>query len=300
MARSRGVAVDVGGIGRQSANVSPEPLPESCAVAIVDWHCAGHDTARGEVELAPTHEVVVPRHGAYLREYRGEVSWLDPGTVSFANPGEHYRVRHPAPGGDRCTLFALSCREARAVLGPEARFARPHVPLSGRAYLLHRLALGASRQRCAHSTAGLAAEEYAGAFLGAAVAPLSPRVPPPRRMAERVMAARAHIARRYRDPLTLGDIAVAAGCSAFHLSRQFRRTFGVSIWRQVLRLRLRDALERVLETRESLSLIGLGAGFASQSHFGDAFRAEFGEAPGRVRRLAAPALRELRMRARTR
>ena len=76
--------------------------------------------------------------------------------------------------------------------------------------------------------------------------------------------------------------------------------FGMSIWRQVLRLRLRDALERVLETRESLSSIGLGAGFASQSHFGDAFRAEFGEAPGRVRRLAAPALRELRMRARTR
>ena len=170
MARSRGAAVDVAGIGRQSADVSLEPLPESCAVAIVDWHCAGHDTARGEVELAPTHEVVVPRHGAYLREYRGELSWLDPGTVSFANPGEHYRVRHPAPGGDRCTLFALSRREARAVLGPEARFARPHAPLSGRAYLLHRLALGASRQRWAHSTAGLAAEEYAGAFLRAALA----------------------------------------------------------------------------------------------------------------------------------
>jgi AraC-like DNA-binding protein len=114
------------------------------------------------------------------------------------------------------------------------------------------------------------------------------------------MAARAHIAGRYRDPLTLSEIAGAAGCSAFHLSRQFTRTFGMSIWRHVLRLRLRDALERVLETRESLSRIGLGAGFASQSHFGDAFRAEFGEAPGRVRRLAAPALRELRMRARTR
>lgn len=300
MARSRGAAVDVGCMGRQSADVPPKPLPESCAVAVVDWHCAGHDTARSDVELAPTHEVVVPRHGAYLREYQGELNWLDPGTVSFANPGDHYRVRHPAPGGDRCTLFALSGREARAMLGPDGRFPRAHAALSGRAYLLHRLALGASRQRTAHPAAGLAAEEYAGAFLRAAVAPSPPKVPPPDRVTESVMAARALIARRYRDPLTLSDIASSSGCSAFHLSRQFTRIFGVPIWRQVLRLRLRDALERMLETRESLSLIGLGAGFASQSHFGDAFRAEFGEAPGRVRRLAAAPLRELRTRARNR
>ena len=300
MARSRGAAVDVGCIGGQSADVPPEPLPESCAVAIVDWHCAGHDTARGDVELAPTHEVVVPRHGAYLREDQGEMSWLDPGSVSFANPGEHYRVRHPAPGGDRCTLFTVCGREARAMLGPDGRFPRTHAVLFGPAYLLHRLALAASRQRTAHPAAGIAAEEYAGAFLRAAVVPFSPRLPPPGRATESVMAARALIARRYRDPLTLSDIASASGCSAFHLSRQFTCTFGVPIWRQVLRLRLRDALERVLETRESLSLIGLAAGFASQSHFGDAFRAEFGEAPGRVRRLAAAALRELRTRARNR
>jgi AraC family transcriptional regulator len=280
--------------------VPSEPLPESCAVAIVDWHCPGHDTARGDVELAPTHEVVVPRHGAYLRECRGELSWLDPGSVSFANPGDHYRVRHPAPGGDRCTLFALSGREARAILGPDARFPRLHGPLPGGAYLLHRLALGASRARRAHPAAGLASEEYAIAFLRAAVDPFAPRVPPVRRVSECVMAAREMIARRYREPLTLGDIATASGCSAFHLSRQFTRTFGVPIWRQVLRLRLRDALERMLETQERLSLIALAAGFGSQSHFGDAFRAEFGEAPGRVRRLARPALRELRGRARNR
>ena len=138
MARSRGAAVDVAGIGRQSADVSLEPLPESCAVAIVDWHCAGHDTARGELELAPTHEVVVPRHGAYLREYRGELSWLDPGTVSFANPGEHYReliAEFGTPHYTRIDAPATPALKARlGSLSPEAVSASCQIHLQRQAF----------------------------------------------------------------------------------------------------------------------------------------------------------------------
>ncbi|MGH7631912.1 MAG: helix-turn-helix domain-containing protein [Gemmatimonadales bacterium] len=278
----------------QSGIVPDAPLPESCAVTIVDLPCAGHDTARGEEECVPTHEVVVPRRGAYLREVRGETCWVDAGTVTFSHPDEGYRIQHPAPGGDVCTAFALSAEAARELLGPEGRFPRAHAPLEGGAYLLHRLALGAARQARERSAAGLAAEEYAVAFLHAA---LASRPPADARAGENAIRARAVVSRRYREPLTLARIARASGCSAFHLSRQFTRSFGIPIWRFVVRLRLRDALEQILETRDGLSCIGLAAGFASQSHFGDAFRREFGCAPGRVRRLPAPALAELRERA---
>lgn len=298
--RRRGAAVDADGMTGQSAGVPATSLPESCAVRIVDWRCPGHDTARGEEELAPTCEVVVPRRGAYLREIHGTEGWLDPGTVSFAHAGERYRVRHPSPGGDRCTVFELPEPTVRELVGPEGRFPVPQASLDGRAYLLHRLALAASRRRYTHPAAGLAAEEYAGAFLHAATAGFGVRVTRPACGGGPVMRARALVAARYREPLTLGDIAQACGCSAFHLSRRFTRTFGIPIWRLVLRLRLREALEQMLENREGLSRIALGAGFASQSHFGDAFRREFGHAPGRVRRLAAPAVRELRTRARIR
>jgi AraC-like DNA-binding protein len=288
-------------MGAQSEIVPLSPLPESCAVTIADLRCAGHDTPGGHEEHPAMHEVVVPRRGAYIRELRGESGWVDAGTVTFAHPDEGYRVRHPMPGGDVCTVFSLSADAARELLGPDARFPRAQTPLGGRAYLLHRLALEAARQRSSQSAAALAAEEYAAAFLGALLAPGgSPRFPVGRRAAHHVMRARAFIARRYREPLSLGEIAWASGCSAFHLSRQFARSFGVPIWRYVVRLRLRDALEQILETREGLSRIGLAAGFASQSHFGDAFRLEFGCAPGRVRRLPAPALAELRERARIR
>jgi AraC-like DNA-binding protein len=267
----------------------------------VDWRCPGYDTARGEEEHAPTHEVVVPRRGAYIREMRGETGWVDAGVVTFSHPTDRYRIRHPAPGGDRCTVFALAPDSARELLGPEARFPRMQAPLGGLGYLLQRLALHAARETHRNATSALAAEDYAIAFLHAALGAVvaQPRSGG-RKGAEYVMRARAIISRRYREPLTIAAIARACGCSPFHLSRQFTRREGVPIWRQVLRLRLRDALEQILETRDGLSCIGLAAGFASQSHFGDAFRAEFGCAPGRVRRLAGRPLAELRGRARIR
>ena len=267
----------------------------------MDWRCAGHDTARGSEERAPTHEVVVPRRGAYILEVRGEARWVDSGTVTFTHPEEGYRIRHPAAGGDVCTVFALSADAARELLGPAAHFPQTHAPLEGRAYLVHRLALRATRAIPRASAAALAAEEYAAAFLQAALA-TAPCVAGAgeHSMHERAMRARAVVAQRYREPLTLAGIARASGCSVFHLSRVFTRSFGVPLWRHVVRLRLRDALEQILDTGDGLSRIGLAAGFASQSHFGDAFRAEFGCAPGRVRRLPAPALAQLRERARIR
>ena len=274
-----------------------ETLPESCAVAIIDWRCAGHDTARGDEESAPTHEVVVPRRGAYIREVRGESNWVDPGQVTFGHPREGYRIRHPVPGGDACTLFALPPAVARELLGRDARFRRTQSSLDGRAYLLHRLALHASRDDAVRPAAGLAAEEYATEFLGRVLGSGPVGTACTGTVDRWARHARAVVSQRYRERLTLGQIAALVGCSPFHLSRRFSRAYGVRLWRYVVRLRLRDALERILETRDALCGIGLAAGFASQSHFGDAFRAEFGCAPGRVRRLPRPALAELRSRA---
>jgi AraC family transcriptional regulator len=300
MARSRGGAVDGAGIGAQSESVLSMPLPESCAISVTDWRCAGHDTARGTEERSPGHEVVVPRRGAYLRELRGRSEWVDAGTATFAHPLEGYRIRHPLPGGDRCTVFALSTSAAHELLGPAGRFPGTHAPLDGRAYLLHRIALHAACAGSGHPGAVLAAEEYAAAFLAELLQGLNPARPARVGHRERVVHARALIVQRYREPLTLAGIAQACGCSVFHLSREFSRHFGMPIWRCVLRLRLRDALEKILETRDGLAQIGLSAGFASQSHFGDAFRAEFGCPPGRVRRLLPPSLAVLRTRARIR
>ncbi len=98
------------------------------------------------------------------------------------------------------------------------------------------------------------------------------------------------LAREFRGSHSLADIARIIGVSSFHLCHAFRAATGTSIHAYRNDLRLRVALEEILENRFDLSRIALGLGFADQSHFCKAFSRCFGVGPSRVRRTlrAAP------------
>ena len=100
-----------------------------------------------------------------------------------------------------------------------------------------------------------------------------------------VDAAGRFLALRYRTPLRLGQIAAACGGSVFHLCRVFRRHSGMPLHRFLRRLRVRAGLQALAEPTVNLAYLAVELGFSSQSHFTDAFRAEFGVSPGRLRRL---------------
>jgi AraC-like DNA-binding protein len=112
-----------------------------------------------------------------------------------------------------------------------------------------------------------------------------------------VWRTREAVARRYRERLTLADLGREVKCSPFHLSRQFTAVVGVPIHRVLLRLRLRDALEMLLATKDGVSAVAYATGFSSHSHLADAFRREYGCAPSAVRRLGSRDLTALRARA---
>jgi len=277
---------------------------------IIDWRCVGHGPEPfGAEEWIDWPEVVVVRRGAFIRRSAGREFLIDPGTVAFHEPDQGYRVRHPL-GGDTCSAFQLTpVAAAELTLPPEAaegdgrpvRFPRAVAPLDGRAFLQHRLALQAARDP---ASTPLEIEELAVGFLRAAIGSASEPVPQrrstgraSRQAAEYAARAREVVALRFREPLTLGTIAREVGCSPFHLHRIVTAVAGVPLHRSVLRLRLRDALERLLATRDSISAIAYATGFASHSHLTDAFRREYGQAPTAVRRLAVRELRPLRARA---
>jgi AraC-like DNA-binding protein len=284
------------------------PLPESCSsltplfrgalLAMDDWGCAGHDTpGRGE-EWCPDDRVVVTRRGTWELEIGGDARLADPVTATFWNRDAHYRVRHPIAGGDHCTVFRLTAsgtralreiQSARGAHRPRPTFTHRARPLDGRSYLLHRRALEHARQ--ARGTADpLAVEEPALDFLRlmAAAGPAHPDAGGRRGASRHVDRARDIIARDFTQPLTLDGLARDAGCSPFHLGRLFRRATGVTLHRAVMRLRLRGGLERLLDEPGNLARIALDTGFASHSHFSDAFRAEFGCAPSEARRMRHP------------
>lgn len=89
---------------------------------------------------------------------------------------------------------------------------------------------------------------------------------------------------RFREDLTIAEIAVGAGVSADHLARVFRRHFGCAPGEHLRRLRIGFACERLAEGRESLADIALAAGFADQSHFTRVFRRQVGITPAAFRR----------------
>jgi AraC-like DNA-binding protein len=103
---------------------------------------------------------------------------------------------------------------------------------------------------------------------------------------EQAEQTRLLLGERFAETLGLEDIARAVHSSTFHLARVFRRETGLAIHQYRNRLRLRAALERLVEQETDLTALALDLGFASHSHFSDAFRRAFSVAPSECRRRA--------------
>jgi len=84
---------------------------------------------------------------------------------------------------------------------------------------------------------------------------------------------------RFRDRITLEDIAREAGVSASHLAAVFRDAHEVSLGAYVRALRIDWAARRLARGQESISRIALQAGFADQSHLTRAFKRATGRTP---------------------
>src|SRR5262249_42966055 len=85
------------------------------------------------------------------------------------------------------------------------------------------------------------------------------------------------------EELSLFALAAAAGLSPSHLTREVRRTTGVSPHQYVLRRRAGRA--RVLLDRgdRSIGEVALAVGLASQAHLNLVFRRVYGVTPGAYR-----------------
>jgi AraC family transcriptional regulator len=96
-------------------------------------------------------------------------------------------------------------------------------------------------------------------------------------------AAREFMHEHAFAPLTMAQIACAAGRHEIHLAREFRRFFGTSVGAYLRRLRIEQAQRLLLKTRYSISDIAQTCGFASHSHLCREFKAHFGLSPSEYR-----------------
>ncbi len=95
----------------------------------------------------------------------------------------------------------------------------------------------------------------------------------------RLKRATEYIAANLAEPMSLANIAAAAGLSRMHFAAQFRVATGLRPHEFLLRRRIERAQSLLLNSRMPLVEIAFEAGFKTQAHFTTVFARLAGETP---------------------
>ena len=99
-----------------------------------------------------------------------------------------------------------------------------------------------------------------------------------------VLQAARFINEHFRQQITAGDIANAAGFSPNYLSRKFREAAGIGVHDYLVFIRLRNAAFELLTTDDSVTDIALRSGFSDSNYFKDVFKKKYGMTPREYRK----------------
>jgi AraC-like DNA-binding protein len=113
-----------------------------------------------------------------------------------------------------------------------------------------------------------------------------PPVPPARYL----QRAKDFVDSRYAEPITVDDLAAAAGLSRAHFSRMFTRTFGESPRSYLQTRRLERAAALLRYTDRSVADICVLVGLTSIGSFTTSFTRVYGASPAAYRASMPPAL----------
>lgn len=295
--------MDFGGLDAvQLARVEADPavrlLFASGEIAVGEFHCSPGDPRWSEENCTEEgHVIAFPGPPVVIQHAGRDPVVASRNEVVLYNQGETYRRELLDPTGDHCVFLVVApslLSEISVAVGSgqepdRVAFSSRLGAVQASTFLLQRMLLRALH---ACSTDELHVEEtlYRIAFDAARV---GFRTPGRRRRAMRRGTQAAHalvveqtkalLARRLAERTSLAEVACEVFISPFHLIRIFREQtgFGVHQYRDHLRLRL--ALDRVLEGEVKLASLALELGYSSHSHFTDSFRRVFGVPPSAVR-----------------
>ena len=107
--------------------------------------------------------------------------------------------------------------------------------------------------------------------------------------ARHLLRAKDLVDARYSEPLTVDDLARAAGLSRGHFSREFRSAFGESPHAYLLTRRLERAAALLRSTDRSVASICFSVGLRSVGSFTTSFTRTYGMTPTAYRASFPPA-----------
>jgi AraC family transcriptional regulator len=275
-------------------------LFESDAIAIGSFAARPLSDACGDVERQNANAVVLPFAGVFAKhDAPGRHVVGTPSHAVFIRAETPYRIGFPGAVGDQAIVLrfddAVAPDEAGRLRGGETL--RSHGLLTAdvmmRRDLLRLRLAGPAADRLELEALGL---ELLRLCLGSLRGETFPQQPAGHlRRARAVERVKEAVAVAPADPWTIARLARIANLSPFHLCRVFQELAGTSIYAYVLRERLAQGLNAVLEGGDDITAIAFDAGFASHSHFTARFRRFFGCTPSALRRtMRAEKIRDIR------
>jgi AraC family transcriptional regulator, transcriptional activator of pobA len=96
------------------------------------------------------------------------------------------------------------------------------------------------------------------------------------------------IEERYREPISLKDVARAVGLTPGHLTTLVRRKTGRTVLEWIVERRMAEARRLLVETDLSVEEVGRGVGYGDAGYFARAFRRTHGTTPLGWRRAGRP------------
>jgi AraC-like DNA-binding protein len=271
-----------------------ESLFHSGSIELKMLHCRNPADHVGFEDEYEASRISLVRSGVFARVIRGRSLLADPTQVLFVNRGDVHRFVHPLEGGDSCTILEpapgtlLEIQwhfDRTAQRFPVDQQCSPVCLARVHYELLRLVARGnvgddlASEELCLNLCSDLVQLAYHNRPAPRTVSGWRAAAAH-RRMVERVrLALNAHV----RRPPGLSDLAGMVNCSAFHLSRVFRRNVGMTIRAYLAQLRMAAAAQRLLDGADDLASLALELGYYDQSHFTNAFVSTWGVSPSRFR-----------------
>jgi AraC-like DNA-binding protein len=239
--------------------------------------------------------IVLPSVTTCVVDGRGRKTLAPAGSIVVTNPWAFHGVL-PLTGADWHARVLLTSVASLARAWEETTGRRPDVaPHFPRAVILDS-GLGADLARLFDALRSPVRSAECVPRLVSALGRLAerhaapPRRPPPggpRRLAG-VRRLHAYLLEHIADPLSLDEMAGAAGLSKYYLLRAFEREYGMPPRAYQMELRVARA-RTLIAAGVLLSRIAYDAGFADQSHLTRRFKASMGMTPSAyARQIMAP------------
>jgi transcriptional regulator GlxA family with amidase domain len=123
-----------------------------------------------------------------------------------------------------------------------------------------------------------------GGSLAIAAVSIDEHVPVDDQSMDGLQAVVTHVREHYSEPLVLAELAAAGGMSPATLERRMRRVLGLSPRQLMVRVRVEEAVHRIVSTDVPLGEVAVACGFFDQAAMNRQMRQLLGVTPGSIRR----------------